>query len=143
MNLSDKLIMYIGNKPEKRDTVAGSNLYWPGNGTILKVEHTAAIQLIRHPDVWIEVDEEGEPINPQVATKKKGGKAPEPEPAADEDKGDIGIEDVKAAIFGLDREDPDSFTDTGKPKLKAVAAAMGVDDLDVKLVNAAWKEIDG
>mgnify|MGYP001046825141 CR=1 FL=1 len=140
MKLEDKFIMYVGNKAEKRDTVTGSNLYWPGKGSILVVDHTVAVQLIRHPDVWVEVDEEGEPIVSKVITPKKAAPA-KPETPPDEPVAPT-VDAVKAAILILDRDNDEHFTETGKPKHRAVSEALDT-DFDIKLLNAAWKEIDG
>jgi len=145
MKFDDKLIMYVGKKPEKRDTVTGSNMYWPGNGSVLSVEHTTALQLLRHPDVWVEVDKDGNPVQGKLQVKASKPKQVDNQEPDNEEPGEseVTVDAVKEAIFGLDRENPEHFTDGGKPKLKAVAEALGVDELDVKLVNAAWKEIDG
>lgn len=143
MNLADKFVMYVGNKAEKRDTVTGSNLYWPGNGSILAVEHTTAVQLIRHPDVWVEVDDEGKRIVKAAPIKKAVSKKIEPVvPVVDVDPTAPTVEEVITVILGLDQENPDHFTEAGKPKQRAVSGVLGV-DVETKLLNAAWKEING
>ena len=54
MSLEKKphVIFYIGKKPVKQDTVAGTGLIWNGFGDSHLVGHTQAIQLLQHPDVW-------------------------------------------------------------------------------------------
>lgn len=144
-----KLVQYVGKKPEKKDTVTGSNLYWPGPGSILQVEYTRAVQLLRHPKVWIEVDEKGKTVGGSKPIMPKASEPKKDEGDEDGDEGDtsddgeeVAVEAVKDAIRQLDRENPEHFSDKGKPKLKAVQEALGT-EVSVKVLNAAWKEIDG
>ena len=167
-----KRVMYVGNKPEKTDTVTHSGLYWPGPGAVLEVDYTIAVQLLRHPDVWVEVDEDGNVINGKsMRSGQSVGKRPQqPAPKAPEsppqDDGDddgsgetdsdgdggegddtadhceVTIDAVKEAIQGLDRENPDHFTAVGKPKVKAIEFALAR-KVTAALVAEAWKEIDG
>jgi len=65
-----------------------------------------------------------------------------PDPLPPEDDVVITAEDVKSAIFTLDRANPEHFTETGKPRVKAVSAAIG-QTVTAALVAEAWAEIDG
>ncbi len=51
--MSDKIaVVYIGDKPSKKDTVAGSRLVFPRH-TAVDVESHIAMQLLEFPTVWI------------------------------------------------------------------------------------------
>lgn len=49
-------VVYIGPKPKKKDTVAGSRLVFPRHKTVL-VEQDLAYQLLDFPSVWITEEE--------------------------------------------------------------------------------------
>lgn len=51
------------------------------------------------------------------------------------------VEVAKAAILSLDSNNPEHFGQKG-PKIDAVRAAAGDASLDLKTVNAAWKELN-
>ncbi|WP_339898277.1 hypothetical protein [uncultured Gilvimarinus sp.] len=46
-------VTYIGRKPSKRDTVAGSAYVWAGYGDTHEVPYSIATRLLRHKDVWV------------------------------------------------------------------------------------------
>ncbi len=51
--MSDKIaVVYIGDKPSKKDTVTGSRLVFPRH-TAVDVESHIAMQLLEFPSVWI------------------------------------------------------------------------------------------
>ncbi len=52
------IIEYVGNKPRKEDTVAGTGLIWNGKGDTHVVGKREAAMLLKHPDVWAEVEAE-------------------------------------------------------------------------------------
>ena len=54
-----RLIMYVGSKAHKHDTVAGSGLTWLGNGAVHAVNHDVAEKLLAYPGVWVEVGQFG------------------------------------------------------------------------------------
>nr|WP_235331368.1 hypothetical protein [Aeromonas hydrophila] len=57
MTVSDKIaIVYIGDKPMKKDTVTGSRLVFPRH-TSVDVESHIAMQLLEYPTVWRKSDE--------------------------------------------------------------------------------------
>lgn len=49
-------VVYIGPKPKKKDTVAGSRLVFPRHKPVL-VEQDLAYQLLDFPSVWITEEE--------------------------------------------------------------------------------------
>lgn len=49
-------VVYIGRKPKKKDTVAGSRLVFPRHKPVL-VEQDLAYQLLDFPSVWITEEE--------------------------------------------------------------------------------------
>lgn len=54
--MSDKIaVVYIGDKPSKKDTVTGSRLVFPRH-TAVDVESHIAMQLLEFPSVWIRHD---------------------------------------------------------------------------------------
>lgn len=51
--MSDKIaVVYIGDKPSKKDTVTGSRLVFPRHAAV-DVESHIAMQLLEFPTVWI------------------------------------------------------------------------------------------
>jgi hypothetical protein len=50
--MTQTLIRYVGNKPAKKDNVAGTGLVWAGKGDVKPVPAAAAAALLRFPDVW-------------------------------------------------------------------------------------------
>ncbi|MGL4844098.1 MAG: hypothetical protein ACRC2Y_05685 [Aeromonas veronii] len=51
--MSDKIaVVYIGDKPSKKDTVTGSRMVFPRH-TAVDVESHIAMQLLEFPTVWI------------------------------------------------------------------------------------------
>ncbi|MGN4986514.1 hypothetical protein [Aeromonas hydrophila] len=55
--MSDKIaIVYIGDKPMKKDTVTGSRLVFPRH-TPVDVESHIAMQLLEYPTVWRKAEE--------------------------------------------------------------------------------------
>lgn len=48
-------ILYVGKKPSKNDTVAGTGLVW-APGQVHEVTDEAAVRLLKHPDVWAVAD---------------------------------------------------------------------------------------
>lgn len=59
-------IKYIGFKPAKRDTVAGTGTIWDGHGDVRAVPDEAARVLVRHPDVWAAVGASDIPEAPKA-----------------------------------------------------------------------------
>lgn len=56
-------VKYIGNKDEKFDNVAGTNLVW-GKGEVIDVEDQVARKLVRYTDTWVAVDMQGCSMDP-------------------------------------------------------------------------------
>jgi len=84
-----QIVVYVGKKPLKRDTIANTGLVWAGYGDAHEVPHTEAVQLLQHPDVWV------------TDAKFKSMQAPgvgAPTPAAPSDPappaGDTGLSDA-------------------------------------------------
>jgi len=50
-------IKYMGKKPLRGDTVAGTGIVWCGYGDVQDVPDHAAPKLLQHADVWEMVDE--------------------------------------------------------------------------------------
>lgn len=45
-------VRYIGRKPERRDSIAGTDAVWSGNGDIQPVSAEAWAKLSEYPTVW-------------------------------------------------------------------------------------------
>lgn len=84
---NSKLVQYVGKKPQKRDTVAGSGLVWQ-RGEVIEVETQIANRLLRYPDVWKEYLEGGlaDAGDAEPATKKPAPKKAAPKKAASASK---------------------------------------------------------
>lgn len=50
------LIKYVGLKPKKQDNVAGTGIWWLGQGDVREVPDSATGKLLAHPDVWALAD---------------------------------------------------------------------------------------
>lgn len=161
MSLQKKaqIIVYIGRKPIKHDTVAGTGLIWAGYGDSHEVPHTQAVMLMQHPDVWVtdgkfkSLLSASEPAitaptgltNASVAaiidgddSGKIDGQQEQPAIQAEGSRELI----IKNAIIGLDRENPEHFSEqTGNPIIKAVRDAAGDNTISLKEVNAAWSAL--
>lgn len=74
-----KAITYVGKKPSRADTVAGTGLVWKP-GEVHVVTEAVASQLLTHPDIWAEVSLEEAMVakQPEVTdVPPKKPKAPE------------------------------------------------------------------
>ncbi|GJC03760.1 TPA: hypothetical protein F3L08_13035 [Aeromonas hydrophila] len=68
--MSDKIaVVYIGDKPSKKDTVTGSRLVFPRH-TAVDVESHIAMQLLEFPTVWIRHDALADELERQGAIAK-------------------------------------------------------------------------
>lgn len=158
-------IVYIGQKRFKRDTVAGTPTVWLGYGDVQQVGYGDAVKLLMHEDVWITEKQfkargknASEP-SPPAPPAPKPPKAPTPASSSTEGQGeggegdsggegengpglsDSGTDPVVAAIYSLDRSNPDHFSEsTGKPKVDAVREIAG-SDIKANDVNKAWNRI--
>ena len=103
---NSKLVQYVGNKPQKRDTVCGSGHIW-APGEVIEVEISIANRLLRFADVWQEHREGGlsdvapkAPAAAATGAKKSGGKkAASKKPAAkpEQTEGDeVGEDEINA-----------------------------------------------
>lgn len=50
------LIKYVGLKAKKQDNVAGTGIWWLGQGDVRQVPDSATGKLLAHPDVWALAD---------------------------------------------------------------------------------------
>lgn len=135
-----KLIQYVGNKPRKKDTVAGTGTIWSGKGDIQRVEHGPAVKLLEHPAVWQEAVS-AQVADPLAAVAPVVALVPDTPVASGEGEGDPLVEAVKAAVLALDRDNAEHFTEKGRPRLEAVREA--VPEVNIQALNTAWKEIEG
>lgn len=63
--MSDKIaVVYIGEKPSKKDTVTGSRLVFPRHVPV-DIESHIAMQLLEFPSVWIRAEQLAEELERQ------------------------------------------------------------------------------
>lgn len=67
-----KQVFYIGKKPIKHDTVAGTGLIWSGYGDSHMVPHSPAILLLQHTEVWCG-EERFKLLNPELVNQDPSG----------------------------------------------------------------------
>ena len=71
--MSDKIaVVYIGDKPSKKDTVTGSRLVFPRH-TAVDVESHIAMQLLEFPTVWIRHEALAGELERQETTAQAAG----------------------------------------------------------------------
>lgn len=106
-------IVYVGKKPMKRDTVAGTGIVWNGPGDVQDVPDKAVAALLHHTDSW---------------ALAKGASAPPPAAAADtgkaaeSDTGKTQDGDGKNAMSEADAKPPMAHLDNMDAKdLRAYA----------------------
>jgi hypothetical protein len=63
------LIKYVGSKPSRKDTVAGTELVWL-HGETHSVSAEVGSKLLKHPDIWAAVDGEDGGIEAEAIEKK-------------------------------------------------------------------------
>lgn len=78
-------IQYVGKKPSRPDTVAGTGLIWTP-GQVHAVEEDAALKLLKHPDIWESIGTED--VGGKVAEKVEAKKAEAKKKAEKKDKED-------------------------------------------------------
>ena len=156
-----QIIVYIGRKPIKHDTVAGTGLIWAGYGDSHEVRHTEAVMLLQHPDVWataskfnqlqgkVQAISVGAGLTAVSASDSSSNddemidtdELQKATPPAKDDEGSRSLS-VQEAIRSLDRSNPEHFSgQTGNPIIKAVREAAGDSNISLKDVNAAWAAI--
>jgi hypothetical protein len=66
-------IKYVGSKPSRQDTVAGTGIVWHGNGDVKEVPDLAVPRLLRHPDIWCIAADEPKKAPAKVETTEQQG----------------------------------------------------------------------
>ncbi len=64
-------IKYVGIKPSRKDTVAGTGIVWTGNGDVQDVPDIAVPRLLRHPDIWCIAADEPKKAPAKVETPEQ------------------------------------------------------------------------
>lgn len=97
--MSDKIaVVYIGDKPSKKDTITGSRLVFPRH-TAVDVESHIAMQLLEFPTVWVSKEAlagtlERQETTAQAAAKEKELLAAEQARLAEEQSMVVGERDL-------------------------------------------------
>lgn len=142
--MSDKIaVVYIGDKPSKKDTVTGSRLVFPRH-TAVDVESHIAMQLLEFPSVWIRHEAlagelERQETTAQAAAKEKERLAAEQARLAEEQSMVVGTVDlakltsaqlntlIEGEDLGIEQKGPqekvDDFRVRVRDALKAKQAA--------------------
>lgn len=155
-------IAYIGNKETKRDTISGTGVVWDGFGDVQSVDPRAAGRLLRFKKVFVKAEQLAEIKAKLKAQAKEDAEAKFAhaqaelaraqaaiDASAQMDDDDEGSEDSEilgklvSAILSLDSNNPDHYTDGGKPKIDAVRATFGEDlpEFGSKELNAAYAQL--
>ena len=160
-------VAYIGAKPTKTDTVANTGVVWEGFGDVQTVDARAASLLLKFKTVWVkpeQVNVLADSLQDQVdAEEEKERLAEEAAKLAAEEEAaklnaeiDAGnsanagqdeqtdtaaklkVEQIQAAILGLDQSNTDHFTTKGAPKVNAVSLLMpeGVEVTSAEIATA-------
>ena len=164
-----RAIKCVGKTAQRRDNFFKTELIWMPN-QIHMVEEAHADEFIKYPDIWAECDvATGEVLMDQyVEMCSKAGlppllaiedivvntpsEFPEREPPSDmtdeeidellkTQKGTLN-DAIRTAIDGLDPDNPDHFTTTGKPKVKAIEQIIN-EAVSADSVKAVWDEMNG
>ena len=130
--MSDDLVPveYVGTKPRKVDTIAGTKTTWRGKGDVQLVSRGIAQQLFDYPDIWARPGPK-----PSLADVVPGAPHSESEPPPDLEPPTL-MERLVRAIDGLGK---DGFTDNGRPRKSAVVEALGGEDVSVGDISEAWE----
>lgn len=67
-------IEYVGTKPSRTDTVAGTGIVWNGQGDVKDVPDAVAGKLLYHTDIWRRAD--AKPANPAVGLQNAASSLP-------------------------------------------------------------------
>lgn len=155
-------IRYVGHKPLKKDTVAGTLTMWPGHGSVAEVPDSVAVKLLQYPTVWQHADKPTmprpepapQPLQPPEDDENDTGEGdnsevqpPNPDQELrEEDKfgfeqppagtGPVSVEEIVQALPTLDKDA--DFTEIGRPKIAKVRALFDGREVAVKALNEAW-----
>ena len=147
-------IAYIGNKPQKKDTVGRTGTVWDGFGDVKAVDPRAAALLLKHKKVFIRAEEledfkksleesvakeppdsddgAGDDEKVSGGVSGEGAETGSGDEKSDDEAGDAEVDQAKIdqiimAITSLDRNNKEHFFSKGSPKLGAVKALMPTD----------------
>ena len=146
-------VRYIGTKPVKRDTVAGSLATWFGQNSVADVSEEVAAKLLQYPTVWRPADmpvierptlEPAPTQNPSdelnIGAGKQEGNDP---PAGDDDTkppaptGDVTPEEITEILPLLDKDT--DFTEAGRPMVNKVREHFEGREVTLQALKAAWE----
>lgn len=145
-------IAYIGNKEIKNDTQCRTGVTWYGQFDVQSVDPVPASRLLKFPSVWIRAEDLEKYKERIEATlkedEKKESEAESNATLAEQEKVDATegtsvdqIEAIQSVILSMDSENPEHFTEKGKPKIEAVRARMPECEISTAELNDAWKQL--
>lgn len=154
-----KAVIYIGKKSVKRDNVMNSGLIWGGPGAIVEnvPDNVAATLCNMHKDIWVDVTDLGPEAREEMAEAIRSQALPagalvtaaipvvDPNavpPAGATHTAPYDVEAVTQAIrmLGTPDQNPDAFTQQGKPRVKAVEEILGY-DVNAAAVEECWAAV--
>jgi hypothetical protein len=111
------LIAYVGKKEARADTIAGTGIVWFGHGDTHDVPDEAAVKLLRHPDIWANVE-------PVVAEAVATGDTPPPANPASSAPNFDGMTDEQVRAWALERNIKPHHKKAGEALRAAVWEAL-------------------
>lgn len=150
-------IAYIGNKEMKKDTQCRTGVTWYGQFDIQAVDPVPASRLLKFPSVWIRADDL-EKYKESIETNLVGEASQDDTTASEDERNSTSaeaekedaageavtdrLEAIQSVVLSMDQENPEHFTDKGKPKIEAVRARMPDCEISTAEVTEAWKQLD-
>lgn len=118
-------IMYIGNKPVKKDNILFTHRAWNGAGAVEEVKEEEAPQYLKHPDIFVDVTDLTESAleKAQAAARRKFAPPPTTSVPAELARSVEGRIKKIVAVFGQLTEDAGHFNKDGTPR-KGVVEKM-------------------
>ena len=129
-------VKFIGRTNQRRDNIRGTGTVWHGHGDVQLVNRADAKVLAKYKDTWEIVPIEGDTRHPTLAEAEQQVKN-QPEHQSEDENRD---EQLKAAINRLDRDNPDNWTGSGRPKVDALRGDFP--DISVAEINRVWSEME-
>lgn len=130
-------VKFIGRTNQRRDNIRGTGTVWKGPGDVQLVNRVDAKVLAKYSDTWEIVPMEGDTRHPTLEEAEQQVKdTPEAQQQADENRD----EKIREAINRLDRDNPENWTGSGRPKVDALRSDFP--DISVSEINRIWSEME-
>lgn len=123
-------VKFVGKTPQRRDNLCGTGTIWKKPGDIQLVNREQAEVLARYPDVWQIVAMDDDTQYPQLSEVRDRVQKQEGT------REDGRQQEIIEVIRGLDRENPELWTTSGKPKTEAIREY--IPNVSASEVSRAW-----